>query len=81
MLLYILKSIPPEIYCQSRQIESIPRPSFPLVPPKIRVKVWERGSARQKIEKPVRSGKIHSGNNSQIKILWCGKRVQREDGP
>lgn len=29
---------PPEIYCQSKHSDNRPRPSFPLEPPKIRVK-------------------------------------------
>ena len=32
----------PEMYCQSKQIESRPSPSFPLEPPKIRVKSGDR---------------------------------------
>lgn len=60
---------PPDIYCQSRQRDSKPRPSLPLDPPKMRVKSGDLGFARQKIEKPVRSGNIHSGKISQIKML------------
>jgi hypothetical protein len=32
------------------------------------VKLIELGLARQKMEKPVRRGKIHSGKSSQMKI-------------
>jgi hypothetical protein len=31
-----------EIYCQSKQIDNRPSPSFPLEPPKIRVKSADR---------------------------------------
>jgi hypothetical protein len=59
----------PEIYCQSKQIDKKPSPSFPPEPPNIRVKSAERGFARQNIENPVRSGNIHSGRISQKKML------------
>jgi hypothetical protein len=55
--------------CQSKPIERSPRPSFPLVPPNTRETAALLGAARQIIEKPVRSGKIHSGKSSQTKIL------------
>ena len=61
--------VPPEIYCQSKQIDNRPSPSFPLEPPKIRVKSGDRGFARQNIESPVSKGKIHSGSISQKKML------------
>lgn len=73
------------MYCQSKQIERRPSPSLPFEPPKMRVKSWDLGLARQNIENPVRisagiqhyrkyylpvrRGKIHSGNISQIKML------------
>jgi len=41
---------------------------LPLLPPNIYVKSASFGLARQKMEKPVRRGNIHSGKSSQIKI-------------
>src|SRR5882757_281637 len=55
--------------CQSKQIERSPRPSFPLLPPKTRETAALLEAARQMMENPVRSGKIHSGKSSQKKIL------------
>jgi hypothetical protein len=63
---------PPLIYCQSKHIERSPSPSFPFDPPNTRVKSWEDCLARQKMERPVRRGKIHSGIISQKKMLWVG---------
>jgi len=70
--------------CQSKQIESSPRPSFPLLPPKTREATALFGAARQIMDNPVRSGKIHSGKSSQIKILgwlanlayWEGRLIE-----
>ena len=63
--------------CQSKEIDRSPKPSFPLLPPKtceITTLFW---AERQAIEKPVKSGKIHSGKSSQKKILsrlvYCSK--------
>ena len=61
--------VPGEIYCQSKQIDNRPSPSFPFEPPKIRVKSTDRGFAMQNIENPVRRGNIHSGKISQKKML------------
>ena len=58
-----------EIYCQSKQIDNRPSPSFPFEPPKIRVKSADRGFVMQNIENPVRRGNIHSGRISQKKML------------
>lgn len=58
-----------EIYCQSKQMERRPNPSLPLDPPNIRVKSVDLEFPRQKTEKPVSRGNIHSGNISHIKIL------------
>jgi hypothetical protein len=60
---------PPEIYCQSKQIERRPNPSLPLEPPNTRVKSVDLGFAKQKTEKPVSRGNIHSGRISHMKIL------------
>jgi len=64
-----LKSLPAEIYCQSKHIDKNPRPSLPSEPPNMRVKSGELGVARQNIENPVKRGKIHCGKISQTKIL------------
>lgn len=61
--------LPPEINCQSKQMDRIPSPSFPLDPPNIRVNVCDFWFAKQKIEKPVRRGNIHSGKISQMNML------------
>jgi hypothetical protein len=50
-------------------MERSPNPSLPLEPPKTRVKFGDLGFARQKTEKPVRRGNIHSGKISHKKIL------------
>jgi len=50
-------------------MEKSPNPSLPLEPPNTRVKSLDFGFARQKTEKPVSSGNIHSGKISHIKIL------------
>ncbi len=50
-------------------MERRPNPSFPLEPPNTRVKSVDLGFARQKTEKPVSRGNIHSGKISHIKIL------------
>ena len=42
---------------------------MPLEPPNTRVKSVDLGFARQKTEKPVSRGNIHSGKISHIKIL------------
>jgi hypothetical protein len=50
-------------------MERSPNPSLPLEPPKTRVKFGDLGFARQKTEKPVSRGNIHSGKISHRKIL------------
>jgi hypothetical protein len=44
---------PPDMYCQSRHNEKRPRPSSPLAPPKILVKVALFWFARQKMLIPI----------------------------
>ena len=66
------------MYCQSKDIERRPRPSFPFEPPNTRVKSAEFGLAKQNTEKPVRRGKIHSGTISQINML--SERQHEVDG-
>ena len=66
---YLEELVPVDMYCQSKQIDNRPSPSFPFEPPKIRVKSADRGFAMQNIENPVRRGNIHSGRSSQKKML------------
>jgi hypothetical protein len=59
-------------------MERRPNPSLPLEPPNIRVKSVDLGFARQKTEKPVSRGNIHSGKISHIKILKLDQTSLRE---
>lgn len=74
-----LRHLPPEMYCQSKQIESNPRPSLPLEPPKTRVKSAELGLARQKMENPVT--KSVSRCHLAFKQLTQGENPLREQLP
>ena len=59
-------------------MERRPNPSLPLEPPNTRVKSVDLGFARQKTEKPVSMGNIHSGKISHIKILKPGQTGSHE---
>jgi hypothetical protein len=54
------------IYCQSREMESRPSPSFPFDPPNKLVNSMLFLFARQKTDTPVRTGIIYSGKTSIV---------------
>lgn len=49
------------MYCQSRDMDKRPNPSFPFEPPKILVNSILFLLARQKTDTPVRIGMMYSG--------------------